>query len=197
MSVSQPSSRDWKLDWYACHRRHVTSIIRRQAKVVLLGDSLVANLTRYPSVWDRHLCPFNTVNCGIGGDGTQHVLWQADNYYLLASVSTVLISCCINNMDFYRLPRDLIQQTNNILKTVCWKNDFLFIEQASYWTTGSGMLDQSLFWKDDLHLNKRGCNLFAKSISDAINNIHHQLHLHPYIHLHLHLHRLHNGSLLR
>ena len=207
MALTKPSFRN-KPIWYACHRKQVNQIIKRQARVILLGDSLIANLSRYPSVWDRHLKPLNAVNCGIGGDCTQNVLWRAENFYLPASVSVAVISCGINNMDFYRphdiaesvilcgtrlrekhphlhvivagiLPRDRtvskrrnrIQQTNIILKNVCCKNKFLFIEQASYWTKSSGSLNQSLFWKDDLHLNKRGCNLFAKSISDAIKTI--------------------------
>ena len=209
MSFSKPSFRERKLGWYSCHRSHVNAIVRRQAKVVLLGDSLVANLGRYPSVWDRHLEAFNTVNCGIGGDRTQHVLWRADNMYLPDSVSVVVIHCGTNNIGFnvFRphdiahsvvscgtrlrekfphlniivagiLPRDTdgsttttkIQQTNDNLKTLCCDEGIVFIEQASYWTTSSGELNQNLFWKDNLHLNKRGCNMFAKSIARAINN---------------------------
>ena len=108
MSISKPSFRENKLGWYACHRNHVNSIIRRQAKVLLLGDSILANLARYPSVWDCHLQPYNTVNCSIGGDRTQHVLWRAENMYLPASVSVAVILCGTNNMDFnvYR-PHDI------------------------------------------------------------------------------------------
>ena len=74
MSFSRPIFRETKLGWYGLHRTHANTIIRKQAKVVLLGASLVRNLSRYPNVWGRHLEGFNTVNCGIGGDRTQHVL---------------------------------------------------------------------------------------------------------------------------
>ena len=70
MSFSKPIFRDTKLGWYSLHRQHVNSIVRRQAKVVLLGASIVRNLARYPCVWDRPLEPFNAVTCGIGGDRT-------------------------------------------------------------------------------------------------------------------------------
>ena len=208
MSVSKPSFRENKPGWYACHRSHVNSVIRRQAKVILLGDSIMASLSRYPCVWDRHLQPFNTVNCGVGGDRTQHVLWRAENMYLPASVSVAVILCGTNNMDYnVYLPHDIahsvlscgtrlrdkhphlkvivvgilprdrtiskrrikIQQTNDILKKVCWKEGFLYIEQACHWTTSSGELNRSLYWKDNLHLNRKGCNVLAKQISDAIN----------------------------
>ena len=45
---------------------------KSKMKVVLLGDSLVANLARYPSVWEN-LETIKAVNCSIGGDLTQNV----------------------------------------------------------------------------------------------------------------------------
>ena len=99
MPFIKPSFRDTKLRWYASHRGHIKNIIRGQADVILLGDSLVANLSRYPSVWDHYLKPLNAVNCGIVGDRTQHVLWRADNMYLPDSVSVAVIHCGTNNMD--------------------------------------------------------------------------------------------------
>ena len=100
MSFSKPIFRETKLGWYGLHRTHANSIVRRQAKVILLGASIVRNLSRYSSVWDRHLESFNTVNCGIGGDRSQNVLWRADNLYLPASVCVAVIHCGTNNIDF-------------------------------------------------------------------------------------------------
>ena len=99
MSLLKPTFRQNKPGWYACHRRQLNNVSGKQVKVILLGDSIMANRTRYPSVWDDHLSPFNTVNCGIGGDRTQHVLWRADNMYLPPSVSVAAILCGTNNMD--------------------------------------------------------------------------------------------------
>ena len=67
----------------------------------------MAKLARYPCVWDQLLHPFNTVNCGIGGDRTQHVLWQADNMFLPHSVSVATILCGTNNMDNVYRPHDI------------------------------------------------------------------------------------------
>ena len=67
--------------------------------------------------------------------------------------------------------RNKIQQTNDILKKVCWnKLGFSYIEQASQWPTSSGELNQRLFWKDKIHLNRKGCNLLAEQINIAISN---------------------------
>ena len=46
-----------KVGWYADHVRKYNQVIEKQAEVVLLGDSLVANLSRYPDVWDRQFAP--------------------------------------------------------------------------------------------------------------------------------------------
>ena len=210
MSFSKPIFRDTKLGWYSLHRQHVNSIVRRQAKVVLLGASIVRNLARYPCVWDRHLEPFNAVTCGIGGDRTQHVLWRAENLYLPSSVHVVVIHCGTNNVDanVYTphdiahgviscgvklkeksphlrvivagiLPMDLtitkrrmkIQQTNEILKKLCCIEEFSYLEQGSHWTKGDGKLNQKLYFKDNLHPNKKGCNMFAQSIVKAIESV--------------------------
>ena len=58
----------FKIGWYGDHAKCYSSISKKQAEVVLLGDSLVANLSRYPIVWDHHLDTLNAVNCGIRGD---------------------------------------------------------------------------------------------------------------------------------
>ena len=57
------------------------TISKEQAEVVLLGDSLVANLARYSAVWNQ-LAKLKAVNCGIGGDSTQHVLWRVEKIFL-------------------------------------------------------------------------------------------------------------------
>ena len=171
MSFNTPIFRDSKLGWYSLHRSHVKSIVRKQAKVVILGASIVRNLGRYPCVWNRHLESFNTVTCGIGGDRTQHVLWRADHLYLPSSVRVVAIHCGTNNIDsnVYTphdiahgviscgvnlraksenlhviiagiLPMDLIiskrrikiEQANEILKTLCSVENFLYIEQGPH-----------------------------------------------------------------
>ena len=94
----RPMPRTTKPTWYGLHARSYENTIAEQAKVVLLGDSLVANLARYPAVWDHHLAPLHTVNCGIGGDHTQNVLWRIEKMYLPAIVAVGVIHCGINDI---------------------------------------------------------------------------------------------------
>ena len=51
--VGKAESRIKKATWYGEHIRSYTAISKEQAEVVLLGDSIVANLARYPAVWDH------------------------------------------------------------------------------------------------------------------------------------------------
>ena len=87
-----------KPTWHGEHVRSYTNISKEQAEVVLLGDYLVANLCRYPVVWD-HLSNLKAVNCGIRGDRTQNVLRRVDNMYLPASVAVGLIHCGVNDIN--------------------------------------------------------------------------------------------------
>ena len=88
-----------KPTWYGDHVCTYRNVISKQAEVVLLGDSLVSNLSRYPQVWNHHLAPLNAVNCGIRGDNTQNVMWRIDHMYLSATVSVGVIHCGINDIN--------------------------------------------------------------------------------------------------
>ena len=88
-----------KPTWYGEHVRTYRNTITKQAEVVLLGDSLVSNLSRYPNVWDHHLAPLNAINCGIRGDRKQNVMWRVDHMYLPATVSVGVIHCGINDIN--------------------------------------------------------------------------------------------------
>ena len=92
-----PVSREERQGWYAEHRVHAKHIIRPQENVVILGDSILAGLARYPSVWDDHLRPLNAINCGIRDDLTQNVLWRAGHLSLPDSVRVAVILCCTND----------------------------------------------------------------------------------------------------
>ena len=82
--------------WYGAHIRSKNNIIKNQVEVVLFGDSLVANLGRYPTVCDHYLG--NAANCGIPGDHTQNVLWRVVHMHLPTTVSTGIIHCGINDI---------------------------------------------------------------------------------------------------
>ena len=46
--------------------------------IAFVGDSITARW-RSPELWDKHWGSYRSVNMGIGGDQTQHVLWRLQN----------------------------------------------------------------------------------------------------------------------
>ena len=104
-----------KPGWYGQHIRTLHQVIQQQAEVILLGDSIVANLGRYPDVWTKSLTQYITVNCGIGGDSTRNVLWRVEQLYLPATVSVGIIHCGINDISEYPSAYGPTQIANNII----------------------------------------------------------------------------------
>src|SRR6266581_2807559 len=56
-------------------------LINREANsgphmVVFLGDSLIQKWDR--SVWERYFAPLGSLNAGVNGDRTEHLLWRIE-----------------------------------------------------------------------------------------------------------------------
>ena len=90
--VINPLARNGKFGWYSTFRKHVTMpSSSTNAKLVLTGDSVIANFDKCSDIFDKFFLPFHTVNCGISGDKIQNVLWRVYNMNLPASVEYVII----------------------------------------------------------------------------------------------------------
>ena len=105
-AATTPSGRDNKNGWYDIHQKHVNLSLNSKTILVLIGDSIVAGLSRYANIWRTFFKTFHTMNFGIGGDRTQHVLWRAENATLPNSLKYVVIHCGTNNIDREQ-PRDI------------------------------------------------------------------------------------------
>ena len=57
----------------------------------------MAGLSRYQNIWNRNFS-FNTLNCGIGRDKVQNVLWQAHILPAVKSARNAVILCGTNNL---------------------------------------------------------------------------------------------------
>ncbi|KAK7082528.1 Platelet-activating factor acetylhydrolase IB subunit beta [Halocaridina rubra] len=64
--------------WLSMHNRFVSQAREMEPDVVFVGDSLVANL-QSTDLWEKWFAPMHSLNFGIGGDQTQHVLWRLKN----------------------------------------------------------------------------------------------------------------------
>ena len=87
-----------KTNWLNFHRHHCCSLITNRFKTIIIGDSIAAGLNRYRGVWTKYLEPLKTLNCCIGGDRVQNVLWQAQNLPVISSLKNVVILCGTNNL---------------------------------------------------------------------------------------------------
>ena len=92
------SMRSSKTNFLNFHRRHCSSLITNRFKTIIIGDSIAAGLNRYRSVWPKYLEALKTLNCGIGGDRVQNVLWRAQNLSVVSSLKNVVILCGTNNL---------------------------------------------------------------------------------------------------
>ena len=69
------------------------------ASMAVIGDSIVAGLRRYPTIWRNFILQYKTVNLGIGGDQIENVLWRIKVIVLPKSIRSVVIHCGTNNID--------------------------------------------------------------------------------------------------
>ena len=121
-----------------------------------------------------------TINCGIGGDKVQHVLWHSHNIPVVksnlnqdlpedttdginhntevanafkskyGSISIFICGILPRNYNWY-VTRVYIREVNNILKTKCSQSCFTFICPDSNWTFSNGSLDSDLFYLDNVY----------------------------------------------
>ena len=106
--ATTPSSRDNKAGWFEIHQKHAALAISSKSEIILMGDSIIAGLSRYHNVWRKHFNPIRALNFGIGGDRTQHVLWRAENLILSDAIKYIVIHCGTNNIDRDR-PQDIAE----------------------------------------------------------------------------------------
>ena len=94
-----PLARNGKFGWYNTFKKLVNmSTPSTNAKLVLIGDSIIANFDKCSDNFDKFFLSLRTLNFGISGDKIQNVLWRVYNMTLPASVEYVIIHCGTNNL---------------------------------------------------------------------------------------------------
>ena len=88
-----------KHGYYGEHRRQVNKTITTQARTIILGDSVRAGLTRYPSVYDPLRKQHKIVNCAIPGDRIENVMWRIEHFSIPVSVRAAILVVGTNNID--------------------------------------------------------------------------------------------------
>ena len=92
------STRFSKINRLNFHYDHCSKLAKNTSETILLGESIIAGLTRHQNVRDKFLKPLNAWNCGLGVDKIQHVLWCALNLPASLNLKNVVILCGTNNL---------------------------------------------------------------------------------------------------
>ena len=88
------------------------------AKLLLIGDSIIANFDKCNNIFDKFFLAFFTRNFGISGDKIQFVIWRVYNMTLPASVEYSIIHCGTNNLG-HNIP---LKITGGLINIACMKN---------------------------------------------------------------------------
>ena len=90
--------------------------------VVVIGNSVIPCLRRYPVVWRTFFSRYKTINLGIGGDRTENVLWCVNDIAVPKSVASVVIHCCTNNINTSNSDEISLGFSKNLL----WNRNWTF-----------------------------------------------------------------------
>ena len=80
------------------HNKHCHIMTIRSYSTFLIGDSIIASLSCYSNIWSRYFKPLNAINCGIGGDRVQSILWRCQNLPSSPHLQNAVIMCGTNNI---------------------------------------------------------------------------------------------------
>ena len=180
-----PLARNSKFAWYNTFRKYLTlSMSSTNAKLVLIGDSIIESFDKCNDIFNKFFLSFRTVNFGISGDKIQNVLWCVCNMTLLTSMEYVIIHCGTNNLR-HNSPLKIVEGLINIaciLKKNCKNlhisvscllprddeksvnrsllyaaNSYLkdFCTKEFHYIDLNNHLKTDLFRNDNLHLNRK------------------------------------------
>ena len=96
-----PTSRNDKYEWYYQFQKHNLLLNKSKAKLLIIGNLLVSNLSRYPEIWRNYLSNHGTLNFGIAGDKAQNILWRVNNLHFSSNLHLkyIFILCGTINID--------------------------------------------------------------------------------------------------
>lgn len=73
-TIAQSKRVEW---WMPRHKALVAKAVKAQPDFMILGDSITNGWEKEgKEAWDASIAPLNAANFGIGGDGTEHLLWR-------------------------------------------------------------------------------------------------------------------------
>ena len=100
-------ARPLKAKWFQMHRKHCFLLNSKSFESILIGDSLIAGLHHYYKIWNNLFKPIDALNCGIGWNKVQNVLWRVQNLPISSSLKNGVILCGSSNLQ-QDSPEDIV-----------------------------------------------------------------------------------------
>ena len=105
--ASIPSKRFNNYNWFKIHHNPCFHVNHDNTNSIIIGDSIVAGLTRYSNAW-KNLFGNEFINLGIRGDCVENVLWRVRDIAFPPRLKNVVILCGTNNIN-KDPPYDIVQ----------------------------------------------------------------------------------------
>ena len=96
--TTRPQPRPSKMDINRVIKAHAEGQHGIPPTLALYGASITQGLLRDKEVWKTYFEARGTINLGVGGDRTQHVLQRVEDIDLPATVECIVIHCGTNNL---------------------------------------------------------------------------------------------------
>ena len=96
--ASIPSERFYNNNWIKIHQNHCFQVKKENINSIIIGDSIVADLTRYTNIWNN-LFGNRFINLDISGDHVENVFWRARDIPSLLSLKIFVILCGTNDIN--------------------------------------------------------------------------------------------------
>jgi len=95
------------------HRRFLQEARDAEPEILWIGDSLIQNLS-HSKIWEDSFWGMHSLNFGIGGDRTEHVLWRLENGEL-ENLSPKIIVVLVGTNNHGDTPSEIAEG----LKAIC------------------------------------------------------------------------------
>ena len=104
-----PAPMSSKLGWYEDFREQNVLLNNLSSNILLIGDSLISNISRYQDVWSQYFSERNTLKFSIPGDKVQSLLLRITNLKFSSNLtsSCIFIPCGIYSVD-HNSPEEIL-----------------------------------------------------------------------------------------
>ena len=155
-----PTPKNGKHGWYEQFRKHNLLLNKSKAKLLIIGDSLVPNLSRYPEIWRKYfnlhfssdlhlkyifiLCGTNNIDHNSPQSIASTIISTGLEFQKSLKFQVIAIALLPSDHKHSRR-REIINTVNKLLKCQCLDNGFHFLEFKSNWLNNVILLTWNSF----------------------------------------------------